>query len=114
MPLADFWLRMCSLYGPDLPRDGDIENDEAWSKAGFNAPGTKKRLVCSAQLAYYGVVKLLDRDTNASEVDARDVPDERGAYVLAPCMHPRHPPRTDCVGGHIFVPSSRERQVRLT
>ena len=79
MPLADFWLCVCSLYGPDLPRTVGIESDEAWSKAGLDAPGTKKRLVYSAQLAYHSIVKLLDRDTSASRVDARDDPDERDA-----------------------------------
>jgi hypothetical protein len=104
VPLADFWLCMCSLYSPDLPRAGGIESDEAWSKAGLNAPGTKKRLVYSGQLAYYDKVKLLDRDTSASGVEARDDPDERGAYAPAPCMHPRRPPLTDCVGGYILFP----------
>src|SRR5215510_12376308 len=98
---------MCSLYGPDLPRAGGIESDGAWSKAGLDAPGTKKRLVYSAQLAYHGMIKLLDRDTSTRGVYACGDPDERSVYALTPCMYPRHPPLTDCVGGHIFVPSSR-------
>src|SRR5262245_47478831 len=93
---------MCSLYGPDLSRDGSTESDEAWSKSGLDTPGTKKRLVYSAQLAYYNTIKLLDTDTSASGVDACDDPDALGVYASSPCMHPRHPPLTDCVGWHIF------------
>jgi hypothetical protein len=60
------------------------------------------------------MVKLLDKDTSASRVDARDDPDERGVYTLALYMHPDTLRSQTASAGTFFVPSSRERQVRLT
>jgi hypothetical protein len=43
--------------------------------AGLYAPVITKRLVCCIKLAYHRLVKLLDRNTGASGVHARDDPD---------------------------------------
>jgi hypothetical protein len=73
---------------------------------------SQKRLVCCTTLAYHRLVKLLDRNTDASGVHARDDPDTHG--VCAGAMQTA----VDVLflqaasAGTCFVPYYGERQVR--
>ena len=47
----------------------------------------EKKLALCAQLAYYELNKLFDRNTGAARVYACDLSDVRGMHALAPCQH---------------------------